>query len=84
MNITIYSTNTCPYCVMLKNWLDDKGVKYTNYMVDDNPIAAQNMVRLSGQMGVPFSTIEYEDGQVEKILGFDRQRFESALKAATN
>lgn len=67
---------------MLKNWLDDKGVQYTNYMVDENPIAAQNMVRLSGQMGVPFSTIEYDDGNTEKILGFDRPRFEAALKAA--
>ena len=64
---------------MLKNWLDSKSVKYTNYMVDQNPIAAQQMVNLSGQMGVPFSTIEYDDGSVEKILGFDRPRFETAL-----
>jgi hypothetical protein len=48
-------------------------------MVDKNPIAAQNMINLSGQMGVPFSTIEYDDGKVEKILGFDRQKFETAL-----
>ena len=67
---------------MLKNWLDGKGVAYTNYMVDQNPIAAQQMVQLSGQMGVPFSTVEYEDGQVDKILGFDRVRFESVLKTA--
>ena len=67
---------------MLKNWLDDKGVAYTNYMVDQNPIAAQQMVQLSGQMGVPFSTVEHEDGRVEKILGFDRVRFESVLKTA--
>lgn len=67
---------------MLKNWLDDKKIEYTNYMVDQNPIAAQTMVTLSGQMGVPFSTVEYGDGQVEKILGFDRPRFEAALKAA--
>jgi len=66
---------------MLKSWLNGKGVTYTNYMVDDNPIAAQNMVLLSGQMGVPFSTIEYDDGRIEKILGFDRGRFELALKA---
>lgn len=33
-------------------------------MVDHNPIAAQNMINLSGQMGVPFSTIEYEDRKV--------------------
>ncbi len=77
--ITIYSTTTCPYCVMLKNWLSSKSIAYTNYNVDENPIAAQNMIRLSGQMGVPFSTIEDEDGTMEKILGFDRQRFEEVL-----
>jgi len=82
MKITIYSTRTCGYCVMLKKWLDDKSVKYTVYNVDENPIAAQNMVRLSGQMGVPFSTIEYDDGKTENILGFDRPKFEKALKTA--
>lgn len=79
MKITVYGTTTCPYCVMLKNWLDSKSVEFTNYMVDQNPIAAQNMINLSGQMGVPFSTIENDDGKVEKILGFDRPRFELAL-----
>lgn len=79
MKITVYSTTTCPYCVMLKNWLESKSIKFTNYMVDQNPIAAQNMVNLSGQMGVPFSTIEYDDGKIEKILGFDRSKFETAL-----
>ncbi len=64
---------------MLKNWLESKSIKFTNYMVDQNPIAAQNMVNLSGQMGVPFSTIEYDDGKIEKILGFDRSKFETAL-----
>jgi hypothetical protein len=64
---------------MLKKWLESKSIEYTNYMVDLNPIAAQNMINLSGQMGVPFSTIEYDDGKVEKILGFDRSRFEIAL-----
>ena len=79
--ITIYSTKTCPYCVMLKNWLDSKSVSYTNYNVDENPIAAQHMVNLSGQMGVPFSTIEHENGKVDMILGFDRERFEAALSS---
>ncbi len=81
MKVTVYSTTTCPYCIMLKRWLDDKKIAYTDYLVDKNPIAAQNMVQLSGQMGVPFSTIEHEDGSVEKILGFDRPRFETALAA---
>ncbi len=82
MKVTVYSTRTCPYCNMLKRWLDDKSVEYTNYSVDDNPFAAQMMVNLSGQMGVPFSTIEYEDGRMEKILGFDVRRFENAIQTA--
>ncbi len=62
---------------MLKNWLDEKKIEYTNYSVEINPIAAQQMVQLSGQMGVPFTTIEKEEGDMEKILGFDRLRFEA-------
>ncbi len=79
MKITVYSTTTCPYCVMLKSWLDEKKVKYTDYLVDQNPFAAQTMVNQSGQMGVPFSTIEHEDGSVDKILGFDREKFDISL-----
>lgn len=79
MKITVYSTTTCPYCVMLKRWLEEQSIEFTNYMVDRNPIAAQQMINLSGQMGVPFSTIEFEDGKMEKILGFDRSKFAAAL-----
>lgn len=79
MKITVYTTDTCGYCKMLKSWLGSKNVEFTEYRVDRNPIAAQNMVMLSGQMGVPFSTIEKEDGSMEKILGFDRARFEQVL-----
>lgn len=81
MKITVYSTTTCPYCVMLTRWLDDKKVDYTEYKVDQNPIAAQAMVSLSGgQHGVPFSTVEDDQGNVtHKILGFDVPSFEAAL-----
>lgn len=79
MKITVYSTTTCPYCVMLKRWLDEQKLEYTDYLVDKNPYAAQMMVQQSGQMGVPFTTIENDDGSVEKILGFDRAKFSSVL-----
>ena len=79
MNITVYTTKTCPYCHQLTSWLKGKNVEFTEYKVDENPYAAQMMVQQSGQMGVPFSTIESEDGSIEKILGFDRPRFEAAL-----
>ncbi len=80
--ITIYSTTTCPYCVMLKRWLDERKIEYTNYMVDQNPIAAQQMVNLSGQMGVPFTTIETEDGKMQGILGYDVPTFKRVLDLA--
>lgn len=79
MKIAVYSTTTCPYCVALKQWLDDKKVEYTNYMIDKNPYAAQMMVSQSGQMGVPFSTIEHADGSIDKVLGFDREQLQQAL-----
>lgn len=82
MKITVYSTATCPYCVMLKRWLDEKKLAYTDYMVDKNPYAAQVMMQQSGQRGVPFTTIEHDDGTVDKILGFDRPRFEAVLQQA--
>ena len=64
---------------MLKRWLDEKNVEYKEYLVDKNPYAAQTMIQLSGQMGVPFSTVEHEDGSMDKILGMNREAFEVAL-----
>ena len=65
---------------MLKRWLDEKEVKYTQYYVDQDQKAAETMVQISGQMGVPFSIVEQENGKVEKILGFDRAKFESLMQ----
>ncbi len=76
--VTVYSTTTCPYCVMLTRWLNDKRIDFTEYKVDLNPIAAQHMISLSGQMGVPFTTIEH-DGETTKILGFDLLKLQTAI-----
>ncbi len=77
--VTVYSTRTCPYCHMLVRWLDEKNIPYTQYMVDQNPIAAEAMVHLSGQMGVPFTTVESEDGDMAKILGFNVPKLQEVL-----
>lgn len=78
--VTVYSTTTCPYCVMLTRWLKDKNIEFTEYKVDQNPVAAQAMVSLSGQMSVPFTTIESGEGDVSKIIGFDTAKLEQALQ----
>lgn len=80
--VTVYTTETCPYCHMLTRWLNNNNVEFTEYRVDINPIAAQNMVRLSGQMGVPFTTVEDptdKESKIIKILGFNVPQLQNVL-----
>lgn len=79
MKVTVYTTTTCPYCKMEKEYLDSKSVKYENFFVDQNPGKAEEMMEESGQMGVPFTVIEKDDGSEEKILGFDKEKLNKAL-----
>jgi len=74
MDVKVYSTPTCGYCHQAKKFLKDKGIKFTEYDVSQDQTAAQEMMRLTGQMGVPVITV---DSQV--IIGFDRARLESLL-----
>lgn len=80
IKITVYGTKTCPHCIHLKRWLDEKSIEYTAYDVDENPIAAANMQRIGKQPYVPFSTIELEDGKMETAVGFDKEKFEKLIK----
>jgi glutaredoxin-like YruB-family protein len=74
MEVKIYSTPTCPYCKMAKQYLSSKEVPYTDYDVSNNQAALEEMLKLSGQMGVPVIVI---DGQV--IVGFDQARIDNLL-----
>jgi len=73
--VMVYSTNTCPYCVMAKNWLKEKKVEFEDINVGINQEKAKEMIKKSGQMGVPVLDI---DGQI--IIGFDKPKIEAALK----
>jgi glutaredoxin-like YruB-family protein len=73
-NITIYSTPTCPYCKMAKEFLKGKSIAYTDVDVSTDQDAAAKMVELSGQMGVPVIDI---DGKI--IVGFDKDEISSTL-----
>lgn len=71
MTITVYSTTTCPYCVMLKKWLTSNKIDFTDIYIDRDKDAARTMVELSGQMGVPFTTVEDSSGTIHGVLGYD-------------
>lgn len=77
--ISIYSTATCGYCKMLKSYLQSKNIAYQEKMADEDPNLARELYEKSGQLGVPFTIIETDDGKEEKILGFDRPRIDEVL-----
>ena len=76
MEVKIYTTPTCGYCQMAKKYLTERGIKFIEHDVSVDQTAADEMVRLSGQMGVP---VIVADGKV--VLGFDRPKLEQLLGA---
>jgi len=74
MTIKIYSTPTCPWCVLAKQYFAKKNIAFEDIDVSANQAKAQEMVEVSGQMGVPVITI---DDQI--IIGFDQEKIEQAL-----
>ena len=77
--VVMYTTRTCPFCKMEKDYLNSRNIAYLEILVDENPDEAQKMIEISGQMGVPFTVIEKGDGASENILGFDQKRIDEAL-----
>lgn len=73
--VIVYSTPTCPWCSRAKAYLTQLGVPYEDKDVSRDVEAAREMVRISGQMGVPVLVI---DGNV--VVGFDRPRIDELLK----
>lgn len=75
--VKLYSTPTCPYCRMAKDFLEKEGVPFTVVDVSEDEAAAREMVDKSGQMGVPVMEVENT-----VIVGFDRGAYRKALSDA--
>ncbi|MCM2325202.1 MAG: NrdH-redoxin [Candidatus Woesearchaeota archaeon] len=73
--IRVFSTKSCPYCYMLKDYLNDHNVKFDDIDVGADYNAAMEMIRISGQRGVPVADI---NGNV--VVGFDQQRIAKLLE----
>lgn len=78
MKVVVYTTPTCAFCHQAKQFLSRQGIPFVekNVAVDRN--AAVEMVRISGQQGVPVITV---DGQV--VIGFDQPRLRQILQQAS-
>ena len=73
--VKVYSTSTCPYCTMVKDFLKEQNIEFESIDVGTDQEAAKEMVKKSGQMGVPVVEI---DGEV--IVGFDKVAIMNALR----
>ncbi len=74
-NVTIYSTPTCPWCKKVKQFLDVNKVAYKDMNVASDVAARKEMVKKSGQLGVPVLDI---DGQI--VVGYDEPKLKEILK----
>ena len=73
-SVKVYSTSTCPYCHMAKDFLAKNNIEFESLDVGTDQAAKQEMIEKSGQMGVPVINI---DG--EMIVGFDKDAIKKAM-----
>lgn len=72
--VKVYTSNTCPWCTKVKNYLKKNKIKYNEVNISMDRMAAMEMVRKSGQMGVPVVEI---NGRI--IVGFDKDEIDRLL-----
>ncbi len=72
--VIVFSTPTCSYCNSAKRYFREKGIQFRDVDVSRDGAAARDMVRRSGQMGVPVIDI---GGKI--IVGFDRPKIDRYL-----
>ncbi len=72
--IIVYSTPTCPYCSLVKDYLKGKKIEFEEKDVSNDREAARDMIEKSGQMGVPQIDI---NGKI--IVGFNRDAIDEEL-----
>ncbi len=78
MSVTVYTTPTCGFCQQVKAYLRRRGVPFVERDVSRDPQAAMEMMRISGQRGVPVVVI---DGQV--VVGANIPLIERLLAQQT-
>jgi glutaredoxin-like YruB-family protein len=72
--VKVYSTPTCPYCIRAKEYLKQKNINFQDTDVSSDRTSLEEMVKLTGQMGVPVIIID-----ANIVIGFDRAKINSLL-----
>ncbi len=78
-HITIFTTNTCAYCGMVKKWLDAKGHRYEVVNLDQNPERQAEALALSGALTVPVTVVTKQDDSRQVVVGFNLAKLAPAV-----
>jgi glutaredoxin 3 len=78
-NITIFTTNTCGYCQMVKKYLGAKGVDFEEVNLDEYPQRQAEALSISGALTVPVTVITKHDDSQEVIVGYNLARLAPAV-----
>ena len=79
--ITVFSTTTCAYCHMVKEWLKNKGLDYEEVILDKDPTRQQEVLQKSGSLSVPVTIVEQDDGMEQVVIGYNPGQLASAVAA---
>lgn len=74
MNVTVYSTRSCPWCTRVKDYLKVNDINFKEINVAEDRAGAMEMIKKSGQMGVPVLDL---NGII--VVGFDKEKIDTVL-----
>lgn len=77
--VTIYSTPTCHFCHLAKDYFLANNIQFTDYNVATDMEKRQEMVEMTGQMGVPVIVIHEEGQEPAAMVGFSEDMFAQAF-----
>jgi glutaredoxin 3 len=78
-NITIFTTNTCGYCGMVKKFLDMKGREYNVVNLDENPERTSEVLEISGSLTVPVTVVTKQDDSQQVVVGYNLSQLAPAI-----
>lgn len=80
-SITVYTTNSCAYCMMVKKYLDSKGETYDVVNLDEHPEQRETVEKISGSLTVPVTVIKNEEQDPIVTVGWNPSKITQALGA---
>lgn len=79
-DITIFTRTNCPYCVLVKKFLDMKQVTYKTINIEEDAEAMQKVMSMTGRSIAPTTLVSGEDGKEEVIVGYNLSQLAASIQ----